>query len=379
MNANSVDIATMLAKSINFAANLPVQLRFLALPCSLVLNDHSSDSKTTVSNQNLFLLANKFFENASNSSTSGSNDQVYFLIAENHFQLYTHNENEPHEAMEALKSAVSCIKRAIALNADRWEYWNLYGLLLSTDEIGEPSLAEEVFAVALETNKTSFTIWANLGTLYLKCNEISAANRAFGKAQENEIGYENGWLGQAMIADRLGAEDEAMGLYRHCLELDYHRLAALGYAKWVVHRMDQLHVKKFQFAIENMYAVPLCIDALGWYLKEVDHKASVKSLCYLGYLAFHKGNFTLAVESYLKATEKAEGEELDDICFNLGYLYLLLERPEQAVKSLKHIQKISLQAQIALAVAHFYGNRWNLGIVTSLFMIFLSLQPRTTR
>lgn len=362
LHPSDVEINTLIAKGLNFTGNLPVDLSYLDLPSSLVSDAQgSSPSLVTLRNENLFLLAHKFFESALHSSSSSegpSKDQLYYLMAENHFQRYSLHYNSTESGVEVLKSSVACIKLSIALNPNRWEYWNLYGLLLTTDEIGEPTIAEEVFTLALEINKSSFTLWANLGTLYLKCNEVSAANRAFGKAQEVELTYENGWLGQAMIADRLGAEDDAMGLYRHCLELDYHSMAAVGYAKWVAHRLDQVgREKKYKFAIENMYAVPLSLDAIGWYMKEVDVKASVKSLCYLGYLSYHKEDYNTAAKAYLKATEKAEGEELEDILFNLGYIYLLLERPEQAVKALKHIQRISLEAQIALAVAYFHG-KW---------------------
>lgn len=356
MNPTEPDLNCLLGKALNFVANFPSQLSFLELPNSIVSDHSTDDSLVTLRTENLFVLADKFFESSLNYSPASSKHQLYYLMAENNFQRFNLLSAESFDqSLEILSTSVSCVKLAIALNPNRWEYWNLYGLLLSTDEVGEPGAAEEVFNVALEINKTSFTVWANLGTLFLKCNEVSAANRAFGKAQESEISYENGWLGQAMIADRLAVEDEAMGLYRHCLELDYHRMAAVGYAKWVTHRLDQVHVKKYKFAIENMYAVPMSLDAIGWYLKEVEVNASVKSLCYLGYLAYHKGNYKLAAEAYLKATEKASGDELDDILFNLGYIFLVLERPEQAVKMFKHIQRISLDAQIGLAVAHFYG------------------------
>lgn len=352
-----MEINQLIGIALNFVGNLPAQLSTLDLPDSILADEQQQGATVTLRNENLFVLANKFFDSAVKYAAADAKDHLYYLMAENHLQRFNTWSRGTENGLEVLQSAVSCIKLAIGLNSNRWEYWNLYGLLLSTDEIGEPGVAEEVFSVALDINKTSFSVWANLGTLYLKCNEISAANRAFGKAQENEIGYENGWLGQALIADRLAAEDDAMGLFRHCLELDYHPLAAMGYAKWVTYRLDEVHVKKYQFAIEKMYAVPMCLYAIGWYLQETDVNASVKSLCYLGYLAYHKENYNLAAEAYLKATQKAEGDELDDILFNLGYIYLLLERPEHAVKTLKHIKRISLDAQIGLAVAHFHGKR----------------------
>lgn len=355
---NNRNILVLIAKTLSFAGFLPSELSYLELPGVLVSEDHEK-AITVLRKENLLVLANKFLERAisDNVETEPANDQLYYLMAENNFYNYScwWESSENTESNDILEVAVSCIKLAIGLNPNRWEYWNLYGLLLSTSEIGEPGVAEEMFSTALEINKSSFTVWANLGTLYLKCNEVAPANRAFGKAQECEISYENGWLGQAIIADRLGVEDEAMGLYRHCLDLEYNRLAAVGYAKWVTHRLDRVHERKYNFAIENMHAIPMSLDAIGWYMKETDVKASVKSLCYLGYLAYHQGNLNMAANAYLKATERAKDAELDDILFNLGYIYLLLDRPEQAVKTFKHIQSISLDAQIGLAVAHFYG------------------------
>lgn len=356
LQSEDLEVNTLLGKTLNYAAILPPQHSFVDLPGALIPASVENDTHlVNLRRENLFVLANKFFETAINLCDTEPTDELYYLRAENYFLHFNSSPDADGGALQVLQSAVACIKLAIGLNPNRWEYWNLYGLLLSTDEIGEPTVAEEIFTVALEVNKSSFTVWANLGTLYLKCNEVAAANRAFGKAQENEISYENGWLGQAMLADRLAAEDDAMGLYRHCLELGYHQLAALGYAKWVTHRLDQVHVKKYQFEVEKMYAVPLCLDTISWYMKEADSNASVKSLCYLGYLAYHQERYPLAADAYLKATEKAEGDELDDILFNLGYIYLVMERPEQAVKAFKHIQRISLEAQIGLAVAHFHG------------------------
>lgn len=186
-----VGINTLIGKGLNFAANLPVQLSFLDLPGSLIAEeDHEKETIVTLRQENLFLLASKFFESTVDSSSSANNnnnkDQSYYLMAENHFQRFNAmrligTTTDGKTSLDILQSAVTCIKLSIGLNPNRWEYWNLYGLLLSTDEIGEPSVAEEVFTLALEINKSSFTLWANLGTLYLKCQEVSAANRAFGK------------------------------------------------------------------------------------------------------------------------------------------------------------------------------------------------------
>lgn len=345
------ELNCLMAKCLNFAATLPPSLMALELS-AFVTNNEQGAGALIVTEENLSILANRFIEIAVN--LTDEKDKMYHLLAKNSFERFQ-KYGSSGDNVEVLESAVLAIKKAISINPNRSEYWNFYGVLLSCDEIGEPGVAEEIFNKALEIDKQSFTVWANLGVLYLKCNEVRAANHAFGQAQQRDMGYVNGWLGQALIADRMMDKDEAMDLYRHCLELDYHKMATEGYTKWVVHRMDEMTVRKYKYAIEEMHAIPLCLDACAWYDRDVDTGASAQSLLYLGYLAYHKRLYSVAANAYLKASAKAEGEQLDVIWYNLGYIYLIMEKPEQAIKAFKNIQKIFMDGQIGLAVAHFKG------------------------
>lgn len=347
-------MSLLLANALNFAGNFPDSMAHLEIHAKMLDSSAEESDLVTIKGESLFILALKWYETAVKKASK--RDIVYFQMAENQFQRFQkYHAASEEDGVEVIESAITFIKMAINENPNRWQYWNLYGLILSCDEVGEPGTAEEMFSVGLELDKQSYTLWANLGTLYLKCNEIGAANKAFGKAQQNDIGYVNGWIGQALIAEHLSADDEAMDLFRHCLDLGYHKLAMGGYSKWVIHRMNFMHIKKYKYAIEDMFAVPMCLDAISWYMDEENSNASVDSLSYLGYLCYHKGLFRTSAEAYLKASEKALGDTLDDISYNLGYILLILEKPEQAIKAFRNIQKTTLEAQIGLAVAHFKG------------------------
>jgi superkiller protein 3 len=50
---------------------------------------------------------------------------------------------------------------------------------------------------------------------------LQLAYEAFKKAQSLSPDYVEAWIGQAFIAERVGSS-EAMDLFRHCTELEYH-------------------------------------------------------------------------------------------------------------------------------------------------------------
>ena len=61
-----------------------------------------------------------------------------------------------------------------------------------------------------------------MGVLYMQENNVKAANEAFRAAQATSPSHVGCWLGQAMLAETVGQEVEAMDLFRHTTELDNH-------------------------------------------------------------------------------------------------------------------------------------------------------------
>ena len=172
------------------------------------------------------------------------NSVYWYELAANHFRRameLTPANADPNgtnsgtsERVKMLYIAQDMAKQAIKLDPARWQNWNLLGVICATGEVNNLALAQHCFVEAVTVDrKTAAAAWNNLGVLYLGHGPLGLANKAFGRAQQCDTTFMNAWIGQAMIAERVGQMDEAMDLFRHCTQLGYHREAALGYAHWV--------------------------------------------------------------------------------------------------------------------------------------------------
>ncbi|KAI8902630.1 hypothetical protein BC833DRAFT_572726 [Globomyces pollinis-pini] len=124
------------------------------------------------------------------------------------FHLLTGDESLLHLSVKHIK---------IALNhtSDNWIYWNSLGLI---SHILEPKLAQHAFIQAAELNSQNGIVWSNLGFFYLLHDDLDLAKQCFQKCQFNDPDVALGWLGQAFIAELVGAED-AFELFEHAYEL----------------------------------------------------------------------------------------------------------------------------------------------------------------
>ena len=59
------------------------------------------------------------------------------------------------------------------------------------------------------------------------------ANRAFKESQNQDPSYLRGWVGQALLAEVMGADAESMDLFRHATFLGNELESSIGYANWV--------------------------------------------------------------------------------------------------------------------------------------------------
>jgi hypothetical protein len=62
---------------------------------------------------------------------------------------------------------------------------------------------------------------------------LELANRAFKEAQNQEPSYLRGWVGQALLAETAGYDEEAMDLFRHTTFLGNELESSVGYSNWV--------------------------------------------------------------------------------------------------------------------------------------------------
>lgn len=59
--------------------------------------------------------------------------------------------------------------------------------------------------------------------------------------------------------------EDAMDLFRHSTQLGFHQESALGYGHWVCQTLLQAPPHAVIYAIHNMHAVPVALDALTCY------------------------------------------------------------------------------------------------------------------
>ncbi|XP_017015128.2 superkiller complex protein 3 [Drosophila takahashii] len=263
----------------------------------------------------------------------------------------------PEEAKGHLDTAARVCKMAIKERGNRWQNWNLLGVINMHPEYENLPLAQHCFIQAVELERKCFTAWTNLGVLYIKLNEIRLANEAFTRAQQSSPVYANAWIGQAMVAETIGDREEAFDLFRHCQQFDYHPEAALGFTHWVCEMLsDPVSRNKphIRHAIEHMYADVYALDAINWYVQNEEADASIASLSFQGFLYARKGLYHQAVEAFTRACKLCEpGADRDKLYTNLGYLYLKLDQPEQAANALNTVAHATFKPIIGLAQAYY--------------------------
>ncbi|KAJ1676000.1 Superkiller protein 3 [Spiromyces aspiralis] len=115
-----------------------------------------------------------------------------------------------------LVSGLRCVNVALRLDPINAKSFNLLTVLAM--RAGRYKLAQHAGIQASRLDKQSPVPWTNLGFLYFLAEDKGLANKAFSRAQTLDPEYVPSWLGQAMLAERLG-DSEALSLYQHCVEL----------------------------------------------------------------------------------------------------------------------------------------------------------------
>ena len=125
-------------------------------------------------------------------------------------------DESKQKPLNYLKASVQAFKRAIELEARNAEFWNSLGIV--TTELN-PKVSQHSFVRSLYLNDKNARVWTNLGTLYLIQNDLQLANDAFTRAQSSDPDYAQAWLGQGMLATRIGDPNEARKLFAHAFEI----------------------------------------------------------------------------------------------------------------------------------------------------------------
>ncbi|KAH8314396.1 hypothetical protein KR059_005330 [Drosophila kikkawai] len=329
-------------------AQLPQSLANLDVAGTLAKRE---ESIAYLSRKDLLLLAQRFYLCALKLK---QNTYLWYELA---LACYHSAIFIPEEAKSHLETAEKVCKMAIKERGNRWQNWNLLGVINMHAEHENLPQAQHCFIQAVELERKCYTAWTNLGVLYVKLGQVRMANEAFTRAQQSSPIYANAWIGQAMVAETIGDREEAFDLFRHCQQFEYHPEAALGFAHWVCEVLtdpDSRTKPHIRHAIEHMYADVYALDAINWYVQNEEADASIASLTFQGFLCARQKLYVQAVEAFTRACKLCEpGADRDKLYTNLGYLYLKLDQPDQAVNALNTVAHATFKPIIGLAQAYY--------------------------
>uniref|UniRef100_A0A672JK50 Tetratricopeptide repeat domain 37 n=1 Tax=Salarias fasciatus TaxID=181472 RepID=A0A672JK50_SALFA len=214
-------------------------------------------------------------------------------------------------------SSSQCLKKAIMMDSGNHSYWNALGVISMSKGLENYALAQHCFIKSIQAEPNNVVAWTNLGTLYLKKDNIELSHEAFKIAQSLEPLYVNCWIGQALIAERVGSYD-TMDLFRHTTELSTHMEGVKGYAYWVCSTLldeSNRNSELYRYNIVQMNAISAAQVALSKYTERIQSDA--EAFVMLGFLNEHLQLKRQALQAYQRAVEllQSPSEELN---FSLG-------------------------------------------------------------
>ncbi|XP_029960618.1 tetratricopeptide repeat protein 37 [Salarias fasciatus] len=221
------------------------------------------------------------------------------------------------EEDQSSEKAEQCLKKAIMMDSGNHSYWNALGVISMSKGLENYALAQHCFIKSIQAEPNNVVAWTNLGTLYLKKDNIELSHEAFKIAQSLEPLYVNCWIGQALIAERVGSYD-TMDLFRHTTELSTHMEGVKGYAYWVCSTLldeSNRNSELYRYNIVQMNAISAAQVALSKYTERIQSDA--EAFVMLGFLNEHLQLKRQALQAYQRAVEllQSPSEELN---FSLG-------------------------------------------------------------
>ncbi|XP_031216549.1 tetratricopeptide repeat protein 37 isoform X2 [Mastomys coucha] len=258
---------------------------------------------------------------------------------------------------ELLEKSLHCLKKAVRLDSNNHLHWNALGVVACYRGVGNYALAQHCFIKSIQAEQINAAAWTNLGVLYLATENIEQAHEAFKMAQSLDPSYLLCWIGQALIAERVGSYD-TMDLFRHTTELSLHTEGAIGYAYWVCTTLQDKSNREtelYQYNILQMNAVPAAQGVLCKYVERIQNYAPAFTM--LGYLNEHLQLKREAAEAYQRATallQSAEDQHTYNVTVrNWGRLLCSIGDYDRAIQAFKLTPLVELEDIIGFALALF--------------------------
>ncbi|XP_044225084.1 tetratricopeptide repeat protein 37 [Thunnus albacares] len=233
--------------------------------------------------------------------------------------LFCPTEGDQNSPSLLLEKAQQCLKKAIMMDSGNHTYWNSLGVISMSKGLKNFALAQHCFIKSIQVEPSNVVAWTNLGTLYLKKDNIELAHEAFKIAQSLEPLYVNCWIGQALIAERVGSYD-TMDLFRHTTELNTHMEGVKGYAYWVCSTLldkSNRDSELYRYNIVQMNAISAAQVALSKYTERI--QSDPDAFIMLGYLNEHLQLKRQALQAYQRAVVLLQSmSSTEELAFALG-------------------------------------------------------------
>ncbi|XP_068781457.1 superkiller complex protein 3 isoform X3 [Struthio camelus] len=264
---------------------------------------------------------------------------------------------DKNEISELLEKSLQCLKKAVRLDSKSHLYWNALGVVASCSAIGNYALAQHSFIKSVQAEQINVVAWTNLGVLYLVTGNIEQAHEAFKIAQSLEPSYLMCWIGQALIAEKVGSYD-TMDLFRHTTELNMHTEGAKGYAHWVCSTLQDKsnrNTELYLYNIVQMNAIPAAQVVLSKYTERNPDDASAFTM--LGYLNEYLHLKRQATDAYQRAAsllKNSEDTEKYNIAMqNYGRSLCAIGQCDKAIEVYTSIPLTEFDGIVGIALAYF--------------------------
>ncbi|XP_032848977.1 tetratricopeptide repeat protein 37 [Tyto alba] len=262
-----------------------------------------------------------------------------------------------NEISELLAKSLQCLKKAVRLDSKNHLYWNALGVVASCSAIGNYALAQHSFIKSVQAEQINVVAWTNLGVLYLATENIEQAHEAFKIAQSLEPSYLLCWIGQALIAEKVGSYD-TMDLFRHTTELSMHIEGAKGYAHWVCSTLQDKsnrNTELYLYNIVQMNAIPAAQVVLSKYTERNPDDASAFTM--LGYLNEYLHLKRQAADAYERAASllknSEDTEKYNTAMQNYGRSLCALGQCDKAIEVYTSTPLTEFDGIVGIALAYF--------------------------
>ncbi|KJE96657.1 hypothetical protein CAOG_06947 [Capsaspora owczarzaki ATCC 30864] len=235
---------------------------------------------------------------ASITNACASDDSAFADLAVALYRVYANRRGFSHvqlaaspSSSELIDRALTAAGRALTLQPGSPVYWNIAGALYMA--LGKAQQAQHALLTSIKLEHTNPAAWTNLGLLYTHLSVLEPANFAFKAVQAIQPSYSPAWIGQSLVAERFGMEEEAGDLLRHASELDQNPEADAGYANYAYRFHNSAKVTAARAPLS------LATTALGRYVARETHNAAARNL--YGALLELQGLYAAAADEFATA------------------------------------------------------------------------------